>query len=216
MKINEIKRLGRSKSKKANAELRQAIKSLSGKANRQLSYLNRYRAVTGNEQRSMALGKAESYLKKRGLTRFGEQYFKTNVALASHLLQLQAFLSNPTSTVAGVKALEEKTVKSITRTIRSTGKERGDKELERFKLKKSEYDEFLEFLRTDFVQEIKGYDSGRIFAEVLDAIRSGKTVDDIEAAWDEYINKKGGRNAITIETAWENWSGVNPFIPRKL
>ena len=216
MNISKIKKLGRSKSKKANAELRAAIKELSSRANRQLTYLNKYRASTGNEQRSTALGKAESYLQKRGLTKFGEQYFKTNAALASHLSQLQAFLSNPTSTVSGLKQLENKTIKSLSETIRSTGRERGDKEQARFKLSKSEYDEFLEFLRTDFVQEVKGYDSARIFADVLDAIRNGKTVEDVENAWKDYINKRGKRNEVTIDQAWENWTGVNPFLPREL
>lgn len=215
MTINEIKRLGRKRSKSAVQSLRKEIRALQAQANRQITYLEKYRARTGLEQRSTALGKAELYLHKRGLIRFSADAFDTASALSKQLLQIKSFLSNPTSTVSGLKQRQKNIVKKIEKSINAQRKENSDLESIKFRIKKSEYDEFLEFISTDFVQEMKDFDSGRIFYDVLEAIRSGKTLEDLENAWESYKNGKG-TSKLTADQAWEQWTGVNPFLPRKM
>lgn len=66
---------------------------------------------------------------------------------------------------------------------------------------------FFRFISQDLVQEIKVLDSDRIFAQVMDAIKEGKTIESLQKAWERYEKD----TTMTVDVAWEKWSGKSPF-----
>lgn len=136
-------------------------------------------------------------LTKEYLSRAGLEYFDSSTrnpqSLKIQLNTLNKFLSEKTSTVKGIRSLE----KANRKQFNAMG----------IHIKRNEEAKFFEFISSNFVQDIKSIGSERIFEQVLEAIRSGKTIEDMEQAYEKY---KTGEIEF-IDTAWESWTEVSPF-----
>lgn len=136
-------------------------------------------------------------LTKEYLSRVNLEYFDSSTrnptSLKTQLTTLNKFLTEKSSSVKGIKSLEQ----ANRRQFKNIG----------LHIKRSEESKFYEFISSNFVQDIKSLGSERIFEQVLEAIRSGKTIEDMEQAYEKY---KSGEIEF-IDTAWESWTEVSPF-----
>lgn len=194
MDNSKVYRLSKKDTEESRAILKAELKSLAQQANQRLAYLRRYRKQKGDTGTHVyALNAAERELSKMGLEKYDANKATTSSALAKQIYSANKFLRMKTSTLKGIKETE----KDARRAMRAMGV--------RVPVRYSET--FFRFISEDLVQEIKSLDSGRIFAQVMDAIKEGRTLEDLRKAYEEYERN----DKITIDVAWEKWSGRNPF-----
>lgn len=189
MTNSQIRALSRSNNPDAQDKLRKELSRLSREANKRMSNLEKKGQEGLNK---FAYARAKRELKKMGLTKYKSGKNIPLSTITKQLYSANRFLAAKTSTITGQKELRRKAIKNI----RNAG----------VKISYGQEDAFFRFISEDLVQELKDvYDSGRIFQQVMDAINEGKTIQDLEKAWQQY--EKG---EITADVAWEQWTDVSP------
>lgn len=150
----------------------------------------RMRELENRGMNTKALQYAQHYLDQRDRTRFGAGRGADIVEVIENLEQVRKFLSWETSTVGGERAR----VESMLDTLQSHGI---IDEFENEREKRS----FLKFLESGSFADYKKMIGSGIIGEAQNAIANGKTVDELNAAYQEY--KSGNVGAIE---SWESWT----------
>lgn len=155
---------------------------LTSRANQRLRSLEK-QTRSGN-----AYAKAITYTQKEyGSNRFRKP--KTISDLKISTFALENFLSQKTSTVRGIKEYEKRIIGGF--------REKG------IYIPDDKKDIFFDFLDSGFFNEFKKYDSERAIEEIADAISNGRTLDDLNEAYQKY---QTGQQSL-IES-WEEWTEI--------
>lgn len=150
----------------------------------------RMRELENRDMNTKALQYAQHYLDQRDRTRFGAGKTADIDEVIENLEQARKFLSWETSTVGGERAR----VEGMLDTLQSHGI---IDEFESEREKRS----FLKFLESDAFKDYKKMIGSGIIGEAQNAIASGATIDELNAAYEDY--KSGSVGAIE---SWESWS----------
>lgn len=150
----------------------------------------RMRELENRDMNTKALQYAQHYLDQRDRTRFGAGKSADIDEVIENLEQARKFLSWKTSTVGGERAR----VEGMLDTLQSHGI---IDEFESEREKRS----FLKFLESDAFKDYKKMIGSGIIGEAQNAIASGATIDELNAAYEDY--KAGSVGAIE---SWESWT----------
>lgn len=150
----------------------------------------RMRELENRDMNTKALHYAQHYLDQRDRTRFGAGKSADIDEVIENLEQARKFLSWETSTVGGERAR----VEGMLDTLQSHGI---IDEFESEREKRS----FLKFLESDVFKDYKKMIGSDIIGEAQNAIASGATIDELNAAYEDY--KSGSVGAIE---SWESWT----------
>lgn len=150
----------------------------------------RMRELENRDMNTKALQYAQHYLDQRDRTRFGAGKTADIDEVIENLEQARKFLSWETSTVGG----ERSRVEGMLDTMQSHGI---IDEFESEREKRS----FLDFLASDAFKDYKKMIGSGIISEAQNAISSGATIDELNAAYEDY---KAGR--VGAIESWESWS----------
>lgn len=171
-----------------NALAEERLRDLNETYSRRAS--QRMRELENRDMNTKALQYAQHYLDQRDRTRFGAGKGADIDEVIENLEQARKFLSWETSTVGGERAR----VEGMLDTLQSHGI---IDEFESEREKRS----FLNFLESDAFKDYKKLIGSGIIGEAQNAIASGATIDELNAAYADY--KAGNVGAIE---SWESWS----------
>lgn len=196
MTNSQIYRLAKNDTAASRKALQEELSKVSQKANKRIVNLRKMRDKQGPKgMHTYALKAVERELNKMGVQKYNTRKGKPVTAkeLAQELYSANRFLNMKTSTAKGIAEIE--------RDSRAIMRQHG------IQVPRKYSDEFFRFISQDLVQEIKVLDSDRIFAQVMDAIKEGKTIESLQKAWERYEKD----TTMTVDVAWEKWSGKSPF-----
>lgn len=171
-----------------NALAEERLRDLNETYSRRAS--QRMRELENRDMNTKALQYAQHYLDQRDRTRFGAGKTADIDEVIENLEQARKFLSWETSTVGGERAR----VEGMLDTLQSHGI---IDEFESEREKRS----FLKFLESDAFKDYKKMIGSGIIGEAQNAIASGATIDELNAAYEDY--KSGSVGAIE---SWESWT----------
>lgn len=174
------------------------------KALDELIKINRLEADRANKRlksqanatpRAYAYQMAKKFLSSNGMRSYSkaDKKFRQDIdKLKDQLLSLHAYNRAKTGYVQGAKEVEFA----------------NEEILERMGINFSEVSRelYADFLATDLFKEFKKFDSERAIMEGFEALKSGKTLEDLKHAWDEYIKKK----EVTLDDVWLEFTQVSP------
>lgn len=188
-----IRRLARKGTPEAKAELkRQAVKEAS-KASRKMKKLKEYEKRVGKTRaHSFARDIFEASSESIGVDNIYIPSDDTET-LAKQLAALTSFNESVTSTISGVKEQELELKRRL--------KEKGLK-VPRGK----NWERLVEIFSSDAMRDLEDFSSDRRFKTVIALVDAKVTMDKLESLWADY--EKG----TLIDNAWEQWTGINPFL----
>lgn len=170
------------KSRSAKRGQKNARKDLIALNDRLIAQVNRELKTIKKKNLPSAAAKI---LKQKGRLKRGRNL--SNEDIRKQILDMQAFLRSKTGTAKGAKEYAEKEIKRL--------REAGiDMDIETF------MGEWADFLSTEAFKEFKKYDSERAIMEGMDALKSGKTLEDLKDLWEMYQRKE-----ITMMEVWNTW-----------
>lgn len=155
----------------------------------------RLKAQATSTPRAHAYQMARKFLSSNGMKSYSkaDKKFRQDIdKLKQQLLSLNAYNRAKTGYVQGAREVEFA----------------NEEILERMGINFSEVDRelFADFLATDLFKEFKKFDSERAIMEGFEALKSGKTLADLERVWEKYQKKRES----TIDDAWLEFTQVDP------
>lgn len=138
-----------------------------------------------------AFQQVKTYLKQTGKNSFSKskKYFASHLdELQQQLLMLNFYNQAKTGYVKGAIEVEDQNYQRL-------------REMYGAKLDQIDKDLIKQFFRSDLFKEYKKFDSESAIYEGLDAILRGRTQEDLQEAWNDYMNHK----ELTLDEVWESW-----------
>lgn len=145
-----------------------------------------------------AFQQVKTYLKQTGKNSFSKskKYFSQHLdELQKQLLMLNFYNRAKTGYVKGAIEVEDANYQRL--------REMYGKDLDLI-----DKDLLKQFFRSDLFKEYKKFDSESAIYEGLDALLRGRTKEDLQEAWSDYMNHK----EITLDEVWEAW--IDPDASR--
>lgn len=139
-----------------------------------------------------AFQQVKTYLKQTGKNSFSKskKYLSQHLdELQQQLLMLNFYNRAKTGYVKGAIEVEDANYKRL-------------REMYGAKLDQIDKDLLKQFFSSDIFKEYKKFDSESAIYEGLNALLRGRTKEDLQEAWNEYITNKES----TLDEVWEEWT----------